>query len=50
MNPEKIMKNLLLEKNKDYNEEKTNEIIAEIDVSLKKNFIAVFEKSIYLIL
>lgn len=41
MSSDKIMKNLLLEKNNDYNEEKTNEIIAEIDLSLKKNFLAV---------
>lgn len=41
LSPEKIMKDFLLEKEGEFNEEKTNELISEIELSLKQNLLAV---------
>ena len=41
MNPEKIMKDFLLEKDMDFDEDKTNEIISEIETALKRNLLSV---------
>ena len=42
MNSEKIMKNFLLETEIEFNEEKANEIIGEVEVALKRNLISVY--------
>ena len=41
LSPDKIMKDFLLENEGEFNEEKINEVISEIELSLKKNLLAV---------